>query len=190
LEVRSVCEAERSAARKSRIFIIQGLACRAVERGCKQAIGLEPAFLRPGRARPAVKRHAGVREQNVDRNLLERYVGVIAGELPSGAYDRLGKLTPGTDLFGRCQHRRLADRIHDRVDTIEMMQVVGGVRRHRIGMENETAALFLAQRGHETARGATAGVRRRKTRRGGLERERSEEHTSELQSRQYLVCRL
>src|SRR5258707_7111660 len=53
------------------------------------------------------------------------------------------------------------------------------------------------QRGHaagtsERLRPRSTGARRgdRTTRRAPVERGRSEEHTSELQSRQYLVCRL
>src|SRR3712207_8762987 len=56
----------------------------------------------------------------------------------------------------------------------------------------------LARRTRHAGRGvclvhaAPGGPRARDPRRGllRLERERSEEHTSELQSRQYLVCRL
>src|SRR3712207_8033079 len=43
-------------------------------------------------------------------------------------------------------------------------------------------------RGHELAH--RVGDRPDDRRQGGRERRRSEEHTSELQSRQYLVCRL
>src|SRR3712207_8650127 len=45
-----------------------------------------------------------------------------------------------------------------------------------------------AHDGRTTARGRTGGAARRTDHRCCLER--SEEHTSELQSRQYLVCRL
>src|SRR3712207_7444520 len=56
--------------------------------------------------------------------------------------------------------------------------------RSRAGLRGDRPA---RARGRAAARAARA--RRRVTRRGGGVR-RSEEHTSELQSRQYLVCRL
>src|SRR3712207_7305077 len=49
------------------------------------------------------------------------------------------------------------------------------------------AACGLRLRAEPLAGGRPAQVRRQP---GGVDAERSEEHTSELQSRQYLVCRL
>src|SRR3712207_9006274 len=46
------------------------------------------------------------------------------------------------------------------------------------------------ERGEDAADHEERGVRVLDRLRGGEDRDRSEEHTSELQSRQYLVCRL
>src|SRR5438445_9717705 len=56
--------------------------------------------------------------------------------------------------------------------------------RHR-GLEQETRADCGPASGEETA-----AVEELRERRGQRDDARSEEHTSELQSRQYLVCRL
>src|SRR3712207_8999434 len=63
-------------------------------------------------------------------------------------------------------------------------------RRPRDAGEDEPG---VAERGRHRARGTVAArgrSHRRPLRAGSRRRSRSEEHTSELQSRQYLVCRL
>src|SRR3712207_7015760 len=67
-----------------------------------------------------------------------------------------------------------------------------GAGTHRPGRDRRTTALGNPARAAPAAGGAGGAVRRRgqRSRAGGNSRERSEEHTSELQSRQYLVCRL
>src|SRR3712207_6885617 len=65
--------------------------------------------------------------------------------------------------------------------------VVGAERRHDEGGER-ALAVQLGRR-EQPAR-VEEREQRREHRRRGPERPRSEEHTSELQSRQYLVCRL
>src|SRR3712207_7038797 len=54
--------------------------------------------------------------------------------------------------------------------------------------DDDTLALHFGEHGHERARIGRCNDNRRHALRGHLLR--SEEHTSELQSRQYLVCRL
>src|SRR3712207_7639770 len=66
-------------------------------------------------------------------------------------------------------------------------------RLRRLGQRDEEAA--EAERAHERPRDAGPGDERvlaalRGERAAGHRDDRSEEHTSELQSRQYLVCRL
>src|SRR5947209_15540298 len=62
--------------------------------------------------------------------------------------------------------------------------------RHRPGRgRRREAARRRGAAGQEGRRGGATGSRRRRAGPGGG-RGRSEEHTSELQSRQYLVCRL
>src|SRR3712207_8371792 len=59
---------------------------------------------------------------------------------------------------------------------------------HAAGAPHLAALLRLARL--HLSRAAGARARRRRQLRGGARAPRSEEHTSELQSRQYLVCRL
>src|SRR3712207_8599585 len=60
-------------------------------------------------------------------------------------------------------------------------------RRH---VQPAAAARDPGRAGAAAAAGPEPGAVLRARRRGAVLRERSEEHTSELQSRQYLVCRL
>src|ERR1035437_8582014 len=76
------------------------------------------------------------------------------------------------------------------------LRVVAGVRHHRLfdfshrqvyrGAFAESEVVFPGV----GPRRSDFAVRLRRLRRAGLHVSRSEEHTSELQSRQYLVCRL
>src|SRR3712207_6987512 len=63
-----------------------------------------------------------------------------------------------------------------------------GVRLRSAHLGDGVARACLRRDGHGRARLPERGGARRAGARGGLGR--SEEHTSELQSRQYLVCRL
>src|SRR3712207_8555137 len=63
---------------------------------------------------------------------------------------------------------------------------------HKVRLRTSTGRDVLPRNGwvDPHARHRRRSAARDRRRRGGRERLRSEEHTSELQSRQYLVCRL
>src|SRR3712207_7172454 len=82
--------------------------------------------------------------------------------------------------------------LHDALPISFAMGLAGGRREHP-GALPEHAGAGRAGRPGGTGRPGRGGAGRRRPARAGparLPRLRSEEHTSELQSRQYLVCRL
>src|SRR3712207_7735672 len=78
--------------------------------------------------------------------------------------------------------------LHDALPICGHPRRIGLLRR--VGLVRRAAGQRRAVREPSLGRGGLAGLLRRVPRRGGRHRVRSEEHTSELQSRQYLVCRL
>ena len=148
LQVRSFCEADRFAANQACIVVVRRRARCGVERRREQPMRLEPAFLRPRRSRPTVKRQTGTGEQFVDRYVLENNVGAVGSKLPPRPNDCRRKPALGAELLRRRRCGCATNWFHCRFDTIQVVEVVGVIRRHRIGMEDESTCFFVTQRRH------------------------------------------
>ena len=132
---------------------------------------LVPAFLDPGRSRPAGDLHAGFTEQVVHRYLFECDVPTVGGESPPRADDRRREQPFCANFHWHRWRRCAADGIPRRFNTVHVVQVIGVIGRHRIGMEDETGRLFLAERRQNSARGSAAAVGGSKGRGGRVERD-------------------
>src|SRR3712207_7323143 len=96
----------------------------------------------------------------------------------------------GGDPVGHPVHLRdrRPDPGHDGGDLLAGGPDLLDLRGHPLGGPAGLVGEVLDLRGHDGE--ALAGLAGPGRLDGGVERQRSEEHTSELQSRQYLVCRL
>ena len=152
------------------IVVVRRRARCGVERRREQPMRLEPAFLRPRRSRPTVKRQTGTGEQFVDRHLLENDVGAVGSKLPPRPNDCRRKPALGAELLRRRRCGCATNWFPCRFDTIQVVQVIGVIGRHRIGMEDEIGPAFSSRSAAMTAaRGGAAGLGGRVARGGRLE---------------------